>query len=184
MKHLTLMGIGAVTCLFSCKQIIKTNSCTVPVQVTESHDKSNLSILLHKDTSGMDCEIYSSVNTYLKENLKDYSSYQPVSFAEFEVVKPKKADQISEYLSSVGYYDGKNRTKHNDSLFNEWTKFRPDGYIIKHKYRSKNGYGAYGLETDEFDLDTNFKVKYATQSQYREDKLQDFNRRMKELNIQ
>ncbi|WP_184550067.1 hypothetical protein [Mucilaginibacter sp. FT3.2] len=136
---------------------------------------------MNKDTSGMDCAIYNSVNTYLKETLRDYSSYQPVSFAEFSEVRSKEADKIAVYLSDKGYNDGKNRNPKNDSLANEWRKMKPVGFTIKHKFRAKNGFGVYGLETDEFSLDTLFKVMSADKSDYMADKQADIDRRMKLL---
>jgi hypothetical protein len=153
--------------LYSCK-----NKCDCPVTVLGKSGASFLNV--SKDTSEVNCKIYQSVNHYLKENLKDYSSYQPISFAEFYPVYPDTANAISKYLTAHGYFEDSIKVKspHLDSLWNIYSKYKPIGYTIKHKYRAKNGFGAYGLSVEEFTMDTLFNISTVKESTYMNDDLQ------------
>lgn len=140
----------------------------------------------NKDTAEIRCKIYTNINKYLKESLKDYSSYQPISFAEFEWIKPEKANKISVYLSDHGFYDDSVKVKEKglDSLWAVYNKLKPIGYTIKHKYRAKNGFGAYGLSVEEFRLDTLFNVMYSKESSYMEDRFKSLQSRYDNLKNQ
>lgn len=154
----------AMLCFFSCTR----NKCDCPVQVIPANNVSTLPF--GTDTSKIDCTIYANINKYLKESLKDYSSYQPISFSEFEWVKPDSANKIATYLADHRYYDDTiKKTKQLDSLWNVYSKFKPIGYTIKHKYRAKNGLGIYDMAVEEFRLDTLFNVLYVKPTTYQQD---------------
>jgi hypothetical protein len=153
------------------------NKYQTPVKVFSGIEVS-ATIGAEKDTSEVAYKIYSNINRYLREHLKDFDSYQPVSFAEFGWVKPKQANKIAEYLASKNYWDNPKSTNPKlDSLANIYWSIKQIGYTIKHKYRAKNGYGAYNISTEEFRLDTNFNVLYSKESVYLDDRTKDLEER-------
>ncbi|WP_295651765.1 hypothetical protein [uncultured Mucilaginibacter sp.] len=176
MKNLIYL---AALCLimFSCKH----NKCDCPIGVIGESGAAYLDI--NRDTSEVSCKIYQNVNAYLKDNLKDYLSYQPISFAEFYPVKSDTANNIANYLTDHHYFDDsvKVKTPKLDSLWKLYSTFKPIGYTIKHKYRAKNGFGAYGLSVEEFRMDTLFNILYVKQSSYLNDDFNSIKSRYEEL---
>ncbi len=67
-----------------------------------------------------------AVKNYLKENLKDWKSYEGLSFS-----------------FSEGDYP---------------TTYGKGSYYISHKYRAKNGFGAYDIYNQTFILNKNFSI--------------------------
>lgn len=142
-----------VLVLAACNQ----KKCKCPIPVLTS---GYLLLELKQDTSTIACEIYKNIDAYLKDNLKDYSSYQPMHFADFSLTMPDSAKKIGEYLANHGYYDDSVKAKSPklDSLSKIYSKYKPVGYSIKYEYRAKNGFGAYGVDAEEFMMDTSFKI--------------------------
>jgi len=76
-----------------------------------------------------------NVRKYLLENLKDYSSYEAISWSDLLQDTDKTENTAGDY------------------------------YIIYHKYRAKNSFGAYEITTQRFLFDKEYNVMVATTMQ-------------------
>lgn len=106
------------------------------------------------------------VKDYLKENLKDPSSYEPIEFGSLDTLYTsvaadtdyiKLAKEATEYLQKAVYDDygsgwgiiGMKLKEKADSIERNFVPaFK--GWKMVHKYRAKNGFGALDLSTDIF----------------------------------
>ena len=108
------------------------------------------------------------VKDYLNENLKDPSSYLPAEFGHLDSLYTTFDSQVFEdsFRRAKGEYDvamfeddfkasglALEKMKQTQA---EWEKaekeFRPQfcGWKMSHKYRAKNGFGAFDISTDVF----------------------------------
>jgi hypothetical protein len=102
-------------------------------------------------------KIKDSIKDEMNKTLKDFSSYEVVEIKILDTIYVKEdlmeAKKLLKYLPKYGKYEAEstrlNNLKLNDK---DISRFR-----ILHKYRAKNGFGAYGLSEDIISLDKNFK---------------------------
>jgi hypothetical protein len=122
-----------------------------------------------------------SVTAFLKTNLNDPSSYQPIGFDSLKRNMTEPPDTITlgsralmstsenyEMLNkyelykkreSEGYYKTQ-QERFKDSIRTIVKNFKPKliGYLIDHHYRAKNAMGGIMLYNTTFELDTTLKV--------------------------
>ena len=114
------------------------------------------------------------VKDYLKENLKDPSSYQPAKFGQLDStysefvlndgliereIKPIM-DESERYMEQGDFNKaidkaGEAATKREELQAKMRAEFVPEfiGWSISHTYRAKNGFGALDISTDTFYFD-------------------------------
>jgi len=145
-------------------------------------------------------KVETSVKNFLKENLNDPSSYEPISFDSLENRMGADGDweieleiaslelelelELSKLESNIAY-DALTISLKNqlDSLkeIKENLEYKVIGYCVGHKYRAKNGFGALISEHSFFNLDTNFKViSTKSQAEKFEEELDDWANEMEE----
>lgn len=111
------------------------------------------------------------IKDYLKENLKDPSSYSPAEFGHLDSLYTTFDSQVFEdsFRHSKGEYDvamfeddfkaSGLALEKMKQIQVEWEKaekeFHPQfcGWKMSHKYRAKNGFGALDISTDVFYFD-------------------------------
>ncbi len=118
------------------------------------------------------------VKDYLKTNMNDFKSYEPVEWGAVDslFLECQETQEYKELNDSIAFYFDKSN---NNTSHEEWQKYfdlhqkasnklivmlkmyKPkfDGYKIIHKYRGTNELGAMVLNETWFYLDKDFKVK-------------------------
>lgn len=128
-----------------------------------------------------------SIVAFLKTNLNDPSSYQPVSFSKPDTVFTKIDDDNKYYaykdltdtnqfitndmINNFKLYKKREKAKYYAVLYSKGIKgmdsckkaFKPNlnYYAIVHIYRAKNAFGALTIHNTLFRLKSNFSVFYS-----------------------
>ena len=167
------LGLSCV--IISCQNIndkgttTQVPDCKPPIEVLDRFHRN----AYFPDDPSIDCIILENVKTHLSGVLKDYSSYEPVSFAEFIGSRPAKADSLWVVLQESGFPSDSVKMAKSilnlDSLYEVFRGYEYVGYSVKHKLRAKNSYGALEIETYKFNLDKKLEVISMEDSQYIED---------------
>lgn len=98
-----------------------------------------ISVVLSCKTETSADKMKNMVKLYLDSTLKDPKSYEPISF----------------YIDTI-----RNRSNLNDKTIY--------GFMVTHKFRAKNGFGALDLNDMEFRIDTSItQVEFAQPAKYR-----------------
>lgn len=100
-------------------------------------------------------KIESEIDKKMSENLKDYSSYEPI--------KTQITDTI--FVGEIAKIQIKDPINLRHPSVIKMAKFRKlekskevIAYVVSHKYRAKNGFGALDIYIKDFVFDKNFKL--------------------------
>lgn len=98
----------------------------------------------------------SLINDYIKASANDPESYEPVEFDKLDTLKTFYA-YSKEYLENKEKYDDKFRNYEDYNTIRDSLKkaFVPEftGFMMRHKFRAKNGFGAKILNSKVFYFD-------------------------------
>jgi len=96
------------------------------------------------------------INDYIKASANDPESYEPVEFDKLDTLKTFYA-YSKEYLENKEKYDDKFRNYEDYNTIRDSLKksFVPEftGFMMRHKFRAKNGFGAKILNSKVFYFD-------------------------------
>lgn len=98
----------------------------------------------------------SFIQKYIKENANDPDSYEPIEFGELDtfmmsVIFSKDYEDVFQDYDAAP--DG---SRHKDDAYHELIRLKlepslnPKCFVIRHKFRSKNGFGAKVLAENDF----------------------------------